>query len=1183
MNLEIRLPSNADFWTVTRKIAGVLHDDDFQPNASDDRMNFQLKFKESTVSETRNSGGILTIHNATIATKFLRWVKDHPIKIERDKLRFYASSTKPGSTLIETLRKTFYTDPDLEEKHEEILRGLEDRFRVEAVQIGVFHRTSYPERGALYPRDFSIEWEKICTGSGPSGWLTFEYDHKHFQITMQSISETYGKAISIEFASIQKMAVGYDPKPYICFDLLYPPTFQETDNNSGSWRLTSLEPSHQVISPYAYQLRLLLWSGGRNDVMKDFVEMCRTAGLTSNITLVQLYRDVQVQAFRSKLFSRELMHRYENTLRRVKFPWPVTFQLASLLYNGVLHTNEILDLLPSVQEVYEAHLSDTGDLLKQFHDALLQKAERQSPKACFQEILQKFKPRKARGFNASLISAAHVTITPTRMLLEGPLPTQSNNAIRKYKGCDDNFIRVDFRDEDRSSYKRNQDVDDMSVLRERVGDVLKQGIMIAGRHFQFLAYSTSSLREHAVWFMSSFESGGEMITPQKVVRDLGDFSALAQQPSKYAARIAQKFSATDPSVHIHGHEWERVDDIEYIEERTIRNDDGDIETRKTVHCFTDGVGTISESLGQEIFETLRNNEGRLEEKAPLPSAYQIRFMGSKGVVVVDKQLDKNSSGIRMRLRPSMIKFPSLAQSEPLEISEAFRYPKLCYLNRPLVMFLEDLGVRLQTFLDLQNAAIAEAQTIDDSLEQFRSIMETHRGGLGKSFDFPDILKHFEDDGFDLHSQDGRPGIDNQFIKQLRNVARIEVLREIKHSARIKIPDSYLLVGVADEGPAYRKDGYQNVYELPEGHIYACVQKAGDKEPTWLSGSCSISRSPVAHPGDVQRVRCIGKPPEDKLCLFSHLVNVVVLPSVGKRSLASCLGGGDLDGDIYSVIMLEPLLPTQMVVPASYDSLPPRALPPGQSIEEAVCDFIVEYIHSDVLGLLSNRLLVIADQSKEGVFDQDCEHLAVLCSQAVDYPKQGNPVDLSGGALPHPLIRCKPDWQSAEINAPRQTDYYKSTRALGVMFRDHRLEVDGPLPEMEQRDRSAEPLLSDPISLAYKDRVQRHIGTAIEPSEHEFVTTLFQRYVAELSYICAIHTLSNSRTIRLREEEVVAGTILASCNNKRMRRDRIERVKVHSGVIVKEIRQDLVAPGYHDSEKLTPDARLAGQLLTLERA
>jgi RNA-dependent RNA polymerase len=82
---------------------------------------------------------------------------------------------------------------------------------------------------------------------------------------------------------------------------------------------------------------------------------------------------------------------------------------------------------------------------------------------------------------------------------------------------------------------------------------------------------------------------------------------------------------------------------------------------------------------------------------------------------------------------------------------------------------------------------------------------------------------------------------------------------------------------------------------------ACIQKEYDSEPTWLEGSVSISRSPVAHPGDgrpivlpaydhdyryvkflptVQRVRAIGKPPEGKLCLFSHLKNVVVLPSVG---------------------------------------------------------------------------------------------------------------------------------------------------------------------------------------------------------------------------------------------------------------------------------------------------------------
>lgn len=65
---------------------------------------------------------------------------------------------------------------------------------------------------------------------------------------------------------------------------------------------------------------------------------------------------------------------------------------------------------------------------------------------------------------------------------------------------------------------------------------------------------------------------------------------------------------------------------------------------------------------------------------------------------------------------------------------------------------------------------------------------------------------------------------------------------------------------------------------------------------------------------MQRVRAIGKPPDNQLCLFRHLKNVVVLPSTGMifynassmdihfpagdRSLASGLSGGDLDGWVY---------------------------------------------------------------------------------------------------------------------------------------------------------------------------------------------------------------------------------------------------------------------------------------------
>jgi len=127
------------------------------------------------------------------------------------------------------------------------------------------------------------------------------------------------------------------------------------------------------------------------------------------------------------------------------------------------------------------------------------------------------------------------------------------------------------------------------------------------------------------------------------------------------------------------------------------------------------------------------------------------------------------------------------------------------------------------------------------------------------------------------------------------------------------------------------------------------------------GSCTISRSPIGHLGDVQRVQAIGKPPEGMLCLFAGLKNVVLSSTNTKRSMASCLGGGDLDGDEYSVIQDPSLLPPNQVAPAEYPDGATLTLDRDSTVED-ICDFVVEYINSNVLGLLSDRLLVIAGES-----------------------------------------------------------------------------------------------------------------------------------------------------------------------------------------------------------------------------
>jgi RNA-dependent RNA polymerase len=135
------------------------------------------------------------------------------------------------------------------------------------------------------------------------------------------------------------------------------------------------------------------------------------------------------------------------------------------------------------------------------------------------------------------------------------------------------------------------------------------------------------------------------------------------------------------------------------------------------------------------------------------------------------------------------------------------------------MLLEDVGARKESFLGLLNLAVERARTIDDSISQFNDVLASHN--LGSGYRLRQTMGRLQDRyNMDFKSE-GRQTIymDNPFFSQLRQVAKNDVLRDIKHSARIPVPDSYLLVGVADEGPAYEAAGYTNIFKLQQSQIY----------------------------------------------------------------------------------------------------------------------------------------------------------------------------------------------------------------------------------------------------------------------------------------------------------------------------------------------------------------------------
>lgn len=381
----------------------------------------------------------------------------------------------------------------------------------------------------------------------------------------------------------------------ICFEMLTPPILDQVefhrsltgdngaDNRKYKYRIGSLDEGHRLVSSYAPHVRVELFSDPK--LIDKFLTMCNDSGITQPIIRFPPHRPLL--AFKKGFFDRKRLHKLRKQFK--SFPWSVTFQLEALLLNGFLNTGDMEELIPLVSDLFKDHLPGyIADFLRHYHETLKIRKSTDNPFACFQKRLLNFKysrPRPARD-----VCCCHVTFTPTRIHLEGPYATHSNRVIRQYQGYEDHFIRVDFRDEDMLQYRWDREVDGTFFLYARVGDTLKNGFELAGRHFEFLAYSNSALREHSVWFVNPFAHISKGWINGDSIRDsLGNFKgdALLKQPSKLAARLAQAFTATDASAMIPRYEWEEVEDLACPVEP---------------YLFTDGVGTISRDLAQRIWK-----------------------------------------------------------------------------------------------------------------------------------------------------------------------------------------------------------------------------------------------------------------------------------------------------------------------------------------------------------------------------------------------------------------------------------------------------------------------------------------------------------------------------------------------------------------------------------------------------
>lgn len=814
---------------------------------------------------------ILTLPSVDVGKKFLKEYGGYRPRCRlvagrlRHTLQFEEGRQDPRPEMVNRLRQTPYVDPIKEDQQLKLAAEFRTRLiRVSLLQFGWECRDGV----------FSIEFERPCYDRAR---LRFDGETRQFRLRLHECDDNI--VVAIRASQVSGISVGTDlpsMKPAIFFSLFYPPTFESEPptnvaledffdmsdmtfprQNGGPsrWRLSAIDHEHEPYSEFtSLSMRIVCETDA---CVSNFRWICRQAHIPIHEQdFPVLYREI---------FDLDVLDSFQDWLSTL--PWAVAFQTDALLRAGILDPLELLHLAPHLEKTYEKYgIAWTAALIRHFGNEARDPSWYRRPRHVgsapsdalmdlFTRCRNTFSQPPIQDTQEETFDCYHARVTPTRVLLDGPFPERSNRVMRHYNGYTDNFLRVSFVDENRLQCRFDRDVDAHKFIQERYGTFLLDGLTVAGRHFDFLAYSQSGLKQHSVWFVRDFEmsstSGAAstvLVTADSIIEGLGVFHNIPQDPelmrcpARYGARIAQAFTTTEAALEV------EVEEVFHV--RDIKDSDG----RRS---FTDGVGTMSMELAREIWDALKSKSAHHRRaRRCMPKAIQIRFQGYKGMLSVDYRLQ----GRAICLRPSMKKF-NAPGNMMIEVASVFNKPGKFHLNRQLIMMLEGLSVRggYQVFKKLQDAVIRDTKEATKSLRDAATLCEGY--GLGTAFKVPSVY-------LDL-AKVGVHDLTDTFSRRMLSFGIYHILRDLKYQARIPVPGGFSLVGVAD---IHRY--------LKEGEIFACVANSDDEEPIFLDGRTMITRSPTIHPGDIQIVHAIGRPPKGTVFDIEPLTNTVVFSTRG---------------------------------------------------------------------------------------------------------------------------------------------------------------------------------------------------------------------------------------------------------------------------------------------------------------
>lgn len=601
----------------------------------------------------------------------------------------------------------------------------------------------------------------------------------------------------------------------------------------------------------------------------------------------------------------------------IDFPFEVRYQLEACVSQGLLNEYsidaEFLEKLNSF-DVDRARMMLEGVV---DHDITYHK-----PMDMFKEprILYHW-PHCKLPSQAAMVRKA--IITPTAIIFKTPGVELTNRVLRKYSDLMDRFLRVQFTDEltfgkiwsDQGSNRSNE-------IYTRVLRVLRNGIVVGGRHYKILAWSNSQFREHGAFFFSATDH----VTCEDIREWMGDLTHI-RSVGKFAARMGQCFTTTRQVGGISVPTITAIDDIS-------RRKDGE------VWNFTDGVGKISSFLAAMITV----DQGLVDK----PSCFQFRMGGCKGVLVEWPDVPANE----VHIRPSQEKFK--APYNGLETIKVSTFSQAT-LNKQIIPILNCLGVEDQVFLDLLDEELAEYKEAMDDSTKAAEILRMRVDENQTSLTIAEMIDTFMD-------------VKEPFVWTLLHLWQCWALQRLKHKAAISVKKSAFLFGCVDElgvlrGHSKETEGKANLDADSLPQIFVQVPREGTDPSNStnyrvVTGLCVVGRNPSLHPGDVRVVQAVNAPG------LHHLKNVVVFPQTGDRDIPSMCSGGDLDGDDFFVLWDERLLPKEWSYPPMNhddDVISPGLDGSTDITIDHMCQFFSQYMQNDSLGLIATAHVAWADK------------------------------------------------------------------------------------------------------------------------------------------------------------------------------------------------------------------------------